>query len=512
LNEKRGVVTVFRHNRFTQEQFDSICLHARAKNKDALMGDLKTYGTLDVCLNGYTPAVWLAKEGNESAVWFLVHNYYVNLKHVAYGAAAGKQFNIVQQAMDFFDAPGFKASIAASAAGGAARGGHFKEMYQYIGHDHNALEPAIQEAARAGHFDVVYRLIELGLKGLVINGGAIIFSHDLMLSIAVYGAALGGHFEFMRFLLKYISKDPLVLNKAAEGAAEVGNVQETNELIEQGADISFVAKGAGRGDQIDMIRALNLFLIGEVVANLPMKDVLAGAMEGGHFGLVKELMDCNVANLTDVLKFAGKNGHIHIINHLVDYYKPLPMSGILQATSEAVAQSGHIYHPDMALRFISLIQNETLRMLLATDFLDAHYLPSDDITYDPNCSDEYKSFREKVRKINSRINQYDLNFDEAHALVFAEEKQRVFILQAYQLVTDEKMLLEIYLACAQHVLGIPDETAAGRVINAMHDIRDQYITDQNDLYFFKRPKPPVTTSEPMKIEPDNDWNNIGCSG
>lgn len=110
-----------------------------------------------------------------------------------------------------------------------------------------------------------------------------------------------GNHEVVYFLINTFN---LSIDYAAEGYARAGNTSRVNSLIEQGADIYFIARGYAYGKQTDLINKL-LKSFEDLVNQEVACFLVEGYAQGGHVKEVSEILDAQ-AELLNIRLLEGR--------------------------------------------------------------------------------------------------------------------------------------------------------------------------------------------------------------
>ena len=294
-----------------QAVFDEICAAARTYDKAKLKNIIKEYATLDIQLNNVTPGQLLAREGHNSAVWFLYNNFNVDLEKIINGAASGDHEQLLQEfiGLGLIDPNLSDWSVQYNQeehlSKNYARGHHFEIMRQAL------LQGGIVTLASKGDFTVVDELI-LKKKTEILKASPnatedqVLHQMRFILQDVVLGAALGGFNEKMEKYIKdldrYSTTIADALYQAMLKAAKVGNTVRMAEIMKR-----YVKHGViMTRDTIDI-------------------DVVQAAAAGGHLGIVLGYIDNPKQQTVDTIissaiSGAIAGGHYWIVKHFERIY------------------------------------------------------------------------------------------------------------------------------------------------------------------------------------------------
>ncbi len=464
-----------------RELISQICLYAKTQNKNALDALIQSGTCLSFFQGDNNAILLLAREGDASAVNYLLTNYKQNPDHAIKGYALG---------------------------------GHSKYVNELLANG-ASIDQAAQGYAQGGYHAEVLELLKQGAKIDVIVKGYAIGGHSAQVNefldpttlhnyeIALQGYAMGGHVNQVSALLAEIHKtrpnEVYYSAHALSGYALAGRLSEVNALLASidptmtGEAIQFAEPYLVQAYGIDkekfdkmsfetksnMIKHLAIgghanlvtqFLTENQTANQSiqalneMKATLFSAyLQGGHL-VEAAAIKKNLGAIDPVL--ISPHWPIQAIDTFVDETRKLDTSeGIIQIAAECQFAGYDELRPmpqQRLLRLMTFVNNDKLReeiadtaLSYAVDEDDQHETPSPAYSH-------YNHLYQKAIRQHQLMKIYQLNYRQITSLSIPGAL--IWMLQGQLIIlqlNNMKLRIphEIFLEIASHVLGVPYQEA-----------------------------------------------------
>ena len=354
-------------NRNYSEDFELICRLARMYNVEGLHRVLRRGRCIALRQQLMTPVMQMAIEGNDRAVWMLIHEFNACIQQAVEGYARAQRHEQVEDLL----ARG--ADINAAAFG-----------YAITGNDVRAAElmrrgckPAAvaRGYAYGGHTKLSHPFMSQN------------FTPEVMADVAenmLQGLAYQG-------LVVEVEKKLQDMNvqEAMIGYAVAGRVKEVEELLRRGGDINDAIFGYARGGYVPEVE--NLIIRG---------GSLIPAIEGyAASGMVDQIRKLHVSIVSVVHNFASKGVH-HYIEQIFrgDHSSQLQ---ILQEAAAGYESAGYFANEKIIVRLLSAMRDATLRTELA------RAAERSNVTLNSN------EILRKSNQIITMMQKFKINYDQA---------------------------------------------------------------------------------------------------
>lgn len=406
-----------KHKKFRNHaaDFALICKLARGGYRDALRRLLHRHASVALCVNLITPVMQLAMEGNDQAVWMLIHEFGASLHHAVEGYARVGRHDQVEQFIKL------GADISAAAFGYSFVGNHVKagELLQR-GAD---VETVARGYALAG-LSPTKKIADLMLA--LENDDA--DTREQMLE----GYAYAGHKD----LVEKILAEGFHTDVAVQGYARAGRVAMVEDLLARGADIHSAVYGYARGGFV--LRVENLLTRG-ARQNMAMEGYAAS-------GMIDQVRDLHLRDtpILYAMRSAARVGWLPLVEYI---YK---QTGDLINATYGFHDAGYFDNETILLRLLSHLHNTSFRKSIA------------------NAAKEYlknlntHALLDKAWRIHKIMEDYHLHYDQA--VVLQKPGLRVWLLQGVH--AEPKLPPDMYFEIAAQ-LGETSQAEIKKILKAV---------------------------------------------
>lgn len=412
----------------------TICHLARQEDVKALNLLLKNH-CVGEFVDGTNAVMELAKEGNLTAITFLLTKYNANIDHAVIGAAQNGQLSLMMRLL----AQGASKSLA---LGGAVLGNESniinllldktkidvgnEQINSLLDRTKMDLSFAIECAASQVRLKAIYeRLIEgkhcmdsdagfgAAIEGAASNEDraqveAILAATQhvpIRLKVAIYGAAKAGKVSYYRELLS----DPRLLNEvqkealncAMRGAAFRDSEEEIQHLLKQGAETTACIEGASTAGKLARVKAILAASNSDREKLILINRAAEYAVEGRHLDLLRSMLDLGADKL-QIAIIASISGELDVLNVCAPYLTDLQINTLHFSSTFTI---------DDLLKAASLINSDAVRR---------RYFETNSLTLMQPYKEEFRAqwvedLAQKTRVLNRLIRKYDLNYNQALA-------------------------------------------------------------------------------------------------
>lgn len=334
-------------------EFELICLLARRCDAEGVRRILRRGNCIALRQNMLTPVMQMAIEGNDRAVWMLIHEFDASLQHAVHGyARAGRHDKV-------------KELLALGASYSSAAWGYF--VVGDIAHAHEVyLDFGMQTAAKTMSADE-----QQAFRKLLREDINDIFETDANKYTGVINDARKGDIRKVdRHLVDHFAD----IDDAVYGYASGGHLQQVENLISRGAKLKDAMQGYASAGIVDQV--INLYV------------------------------NRNVTLFHAVENFAENSLHRYI-EHIFQAYD-FKYETVRQA-ARGYENVGYFENEKIALRLLTLIRNDDLRVLISREAESFSHNPGRVVL-------QAKSLVKKARQVRKIMDEFQVNYDQALAL------------------------------------------------------------------------------------------------
>ncbi len=305
-----------------------------------LVNDLiRRGGLLKEALWGY------AKSGYFAEIDHLTSRCSGLLNSIISGASYGGYFSEVQFILDSSRETGPHYSLLADALRGYARGDYFHQLDELLEQEAEYVSirnDAVWGAALGGHFALVMYLL---------------VSHEASVNSALTGASIGGHVALLKYLLTW---EGASLDTAVWGAAISGQIILVLDLLKKGASLDYAVRGAAFGGQVALVKKL-------LLRGASLDLAVYGAATGGHTPLIEFLIKQG-ASINYAVKGANANLGGHFNNEMLAlrFLASLPTS-LRTAFAEQADHNNFFVHMEPLLVKVDKLMSLAIKRQLSID-------------------------------------------------------------------------------------------------------------------------------------------------
>lgn len=441
------------------------------KNRDKKQLDqLLTGYCIGIRDNQWRSAIhFLAREGDEDSVNFLLSHYDDNINSAVTGAGEGGKVDLVNNllargALTTFALAGAclgrKIELIKYLQRGESIGGEIPAIYLADFTDPETIEiinllkmlfnkeetilSCFSSLAKNNQKNALFNLISMSEQ----QGGHVLFNALLKrcIGFAIFGAAAGGHEVLLEELLDYANKAGVMdtTSFAVSGAGVNGSPTLINRFKTQDNthDLAYgLAVGGHRESLLNLINEN----IHEARAKI-LRHAIQGACAAGHAALIKELISLG-AKIMPALEMTVRSGHLSIINTYSFKLDEDIRTKIIDQFIEIGIITDNIQE---MLRLASFIDNWELRFLIIKKTIDLKVGLGDD--QKRMQLDSFQDMAEKIRELIS-----DNKFTYNQALAWMNFELRPFLLAEKTAQTHAFFALpkELQLVIYNHVISAP---------------------------------------------------------